>query len=207
MTVKDIFTEIYRDGTWRELAPGCESHSGAGSTLAATENVRAWLPLLLERLHAKVLLDAPCGDCNWMRHVDLPTAYIGVDVVEELIEKNREEYALPGIRFRCLDLLTDELPRADVILCRDCLVHFSYQDVCRAVANFKKSGSEWLVATTYTKRTGNRLVQTGKWSPYCMTLPPFSFPEPVEILNEECRELWPHFSDKCLGLWKIESLP
>jgi hypothetical protein len=45
---------------------------------------------VLHDLGAQSLLDAGCGDFNWMRTVDLPgIKYIGVDVVSDLIERNR----------------------------------------------------------------------------------------------------------------------
>ena len=43
------------------------------------------------------LLDAPCGDFNWMRHVPLGgVSYTGADVVPELIARNRRDYGRDG---------------------------------------------------------------------------------------------------------------
>jgi hypothetical protein len=42
---------------------------------------------------AKTLLDAGCGDFNWMRHVNLKLdQYIGIDVVPELICENQRQF-------------------------------------------------------------------------------------------------------------------
>ena len=46
--------------------------------------------------------------------------------------------------FLRLDLTRDPLPDGDLILCRDCLVHLPFEDVRRAVRNFKRSGARWL---------------------------------------------------------------
>src|SRR4051812_19402296 len=62
-----IFSGIYRNNSWGDP----ESVSGRGSTLARTEVMRKTLPILLANVRAKSLLDAPCGDFNWMQHVDL----------------------------------------------------------------------------------------------------------------------------------------
>ena len=35
---------------------------------------------------------------------------------------------------------------------------------------------------------------------------PFSFPAPITIYNEHCIESEGRYSDKSLGLWKIDSL-
>src|SRR6185295_16640264 len=81
-SLRNIFTDIYLSNFWADA----ESVSGRGSTIARTEVIRTSLPALLESVGAKTLLDAPCGDFNWMRNVDLSgIEYTGVDVVVELI--------------------------------------------------------------------------------------------------------------------------
>src|SRR5713101_3224375 len=72
------FTEIYERHLW-----GCsESVSGVGSTLEGSRSIGNVLPQLLHDLGAQSLIDAGCGDFNWMRTVELPgIKYIGVDVV------------------------------------------------------------------------------------------------------------------------------
>ncbi len=64
---REIFAKAYDTYQWGSQ----ESRSGQGSELAATENLRAYLPELFERLNVRTFLDAPCGDWNWMREVDL----------------------------------------------------------------------------------------------------------------------------------------
>ena len=61
------------------------------------------------------------------------------------------------------DITRDALPRADVILCRDCLVHFSFKDIFAAIDNFKKSQSRYLLATTFIAFSENLDVATGEW--------------------------------------------
>ena len=71
------------------------------------------LPALVKELGVRSLLDAPCGDFNWMRHVDLDgVEYTGGDVVPELVARNRELYGAAGRRFVTLDLTRDPLPPA-----------------------------------------------------------------------------------------------
>ena len=45
--------------------------SGPGSSLVQTATIRRDIPALLASLGIRSFLDAPCGDFNWMRHVDL----------------------------------------------------------------------------------------------------------------------------------------
>ena len=192
-----VFSDIYRRNLWADP----ESVSGRGSTLARTEVIRAALPGLLESVGARSLLDAPCGDFNWMRHVELGgVEYTGADVVPELVGRNRQAYGGPGRTFVVADVRRDRLPRADVILCRDCFIHLSFRDIRAALANFKRSGARFLLATTHADVTKNEDAASGGWRLVNLRLPPFDFPEPRQLLVEDA-EL-----GKCLGLWSLDEL-
>jgi len=52
---------------------------------------------------------------------------LGSDVVKELIDENYRRYAGPAREFVCLAIARDQLPPADLILCRDCLVHLPFE--------------------------------------------------------------------------------
>jgi hypothetical protein len=61
---------------------------GAGSEVGATENVRAYLPELFQRLQVSKFLDAASGDWNWMRRVDLSSVdYVGADIVSGVVAR------------------------------------------------------------------------------------------------------------------------
>lgn len=196
-SLETVFTAAYRYNLVHEP----ETPSGRGSTLARTTAVRGALPGLLDRLGARTLLDAPCGDFHWMRHVPLVQRYIGVDVVAELVERNGRLYGAPGREFRLLDLTADRLPTADVILCRDCLIHLSLADAAAAIRNFRSSGAAFLLATTHTTVRENTDIPSGNWRSLNLLLPPFDFPPPIQVILEDA-EL-----GKCLGLWRPGDLP
>lgn len=199
-----LFSRIYEKRRWGKEG----SASGRGSSLEQTEVVRAALPELLRRLGANSLLDIPCGDFHWMRHVDLGgIQYVGADIVSAMIERNNAEYSAADRRFVVCNILGDVLPRADVILCRDCLVHLSNRDVRAAVANIKRSGATYLVATTYPGHGENRDILTGEWRALNFERPPFCFPAPTEVINERCTEGRGQWADKSLGVWRIADLP
>lgn len=192
-----VFTEVYQKNLWGDP----ESVSGRGSTLARTEVIRLALPGLLAGVGARSLLDAPCGDFNWMCRVDLGgVEYVGADVVPELIERNRRLHAGPGRSFVVADVSRDRLPRADVVLCRDCFIHLSFSDIRAALANFKRSGSDFLLATTHDFVAGNEDIRTGGWRSVNLMLPPFNLPRPRQLIVEDA-EL-----GKCLGLWSLREL-
>ena len=155
-TRQEKFTEVYQKNAWN----GTESVSGTGSDHAQTARLRNILPALLRQLGATSLVDAPCGDMHWMKDIpweQLNIHYTGLDIVAELVEKLSRAY--PGRTFQCLDLVTQVPPRADLIFCRDCLVHLPLAEIQTVIGNFAKSGATWLLTTTFPKTAQNTDVR------------------------------------------------
>ena len=204
LSLKEKFSRVYTDNIFR----GEKSRSGEGSDLVQTEVIRKEIPELLQRLNIKRFIDAPCGDWFWMRHVALPVdSYIGLDIVEALIKKNQRQFGNEQIAFETANLAETPLPKADIIFSRDCLVHLGYADALKILANFKLSGAEYLLTTTFTARTENVDLENGFWRPLNMQLAPFNFPDPISLINEGCTEGNSEFTDKCLGLWRLADIP
>lgn len=198
-----MFGRIFAANGWLEP----ETVSGQGSTLARTAALRDELEALLGALGVGSLLDAGCGDGNWIHVLRVPLErYVGVEVVPELIAANRRFRGGPGREFLCLDLVRDRLPRVDLILSRDCLVHLPNADVRRALRNFRHSGARYLLATTFSDRAANPDVPIGGWRPLNLQAPPFDLPVPLRFLSERCTEDGGAYADKGLGLWEIASL-
>lgn len=159
------------------------------------------LPPLLQDLQATSLLDAACGDFNWMRHTDLRgIQYFGVDVVRALIARNRQLFADERRKFAVSDITRDRLPVTDAILCRDCFIHLSFRNIAAALSNFKKTGATHLLCTTHNTIIANTDCTDGSWRNLNLRLPPFNFPPPVRLIVED-EEL-----GKCLGVWRLEEL-
>lgn len=198
----ETFTAIYQTNAWQNA----ESRSGPGSTVARCEPVVRALAELIREFAVGTLLDAPCGDFNWMKDIPLPgTAYLGVDVVPEMIERNLRLYGAPGRAFRCLDITRGPLPRVDMIFCRDCLVHLCHVDALKALTVFKRSGSRYLATTTFPAQEANEDVATGGWRPLNLEKAPFFLPPPVRLVSDGCPI--PEYTDKALGVWCLEHLP
>jgi hypothetical protein len=196
-SLEKAFSEIYRTNTWQHH----ESVSGRGSTLERTTIIRTQLPWLLQELQAERLLDAACGDFNWMQHTDLgATAYVGVDVVPELVRRNSSLYETPRRSFKVMDITTDSLPAVDVILCRDCLIHLSFKRILETIHNFKRSSATYLLCTTHTGVLKNTDCPDAGWRSLNLQLPPFNFPPPLKQIVED------EESGKSLGVWRLEDL-
>ena len=204
LPLEQRFARIFTTNLW---AAG--SRSGLGSELTATAGVREQLPRLLEAIGATSLLDLPCGDFGWLSTVPLDLDYTGGDIVAALVASNEERFGGPGSRrrFLRLDLTADPLPRADVVLCRDCLVHLSFDHIRQAFENLRRSGSTWLLTTTFLDHHENVDIDSGDWRILSLTRPPFNLPTPEGVLVEGCLESEGAYADKALGLWRIADLP
>jgi hypothetical protein len=197
---EQIFTHYYEVNQWKDP----ESVSGVGSTLASTHNIRRELPALIERLGIETLLDAPCGDFNWFRAIPRPGCfrYIGGDIVKPLVASNAAAYGDDRTRFIVLDIVNDALPTADVWMCRDCLIHLSYDDIRSAIARFLDSDIEYLLTTVHVECDRNRDIPTGDFRLLNLELEPFRFPAPILYLDDSADGL----PERAMGLWKRDTL-
>jgi hypothetical protein len=200
--MQKIFTHISRVNLWESS----ESVSGRGSELATTQVIRTQLPELFQEFNINSILDAPCGDFNWMRQLDRSSIrYTGIDVVAEIIDRNQQQYGDDLTQFLVGDITSSELPTAEAIFCRDCWVHLSLWDISRALDRFKLSGSKYLFSTTYPETTINRDTATGSWRALNLCLPPFNFPQPLKLIADPSDDTGAN-PDKSLAIWRLEDL-
>lgn len=199
--MKDVFTKIYDDNWWNNQ----ESVSWSGSTNEQTKKIIKELPNLFSEFKIYSMLDLPCWDFNRMYYVPFrDVEYIGADIVDDLIKKNRDKY--PSKKFIVLDLATSILPRVDLIFVRDCLVHLCLADVIKALRNICESGSKYLLVTTFPEHKEYIEIPTGSWRTLNFQQPPFNFPKPIAIINEWCTEANGMYTDKSLWLWEISTI-
>jgi SAM-dependent methyltransferase len=197
-----IFQQIYLNNVWR-----CdETRSGPGSTLSSTTLLRQNLVEVLTKLNVKTIVDAPCGDINWMQHLDYEfDQYIGIDIVPELIEKLRDTNIIKNSSFQVNNIITDILPQADVIFCRDCLIHLPFDKIKKAITNISKAGFKYIITTTFPRQI-NIDCTTGSWRPLNFGADPFNWPAPNYLINEQPENSNWQFADKSMGVWDIKKL-
>jgi hypothetical protein len=189
--LKEEFCEIYETNRWSSS----ESRSGKGSELAQTKTIVNKIPALIKTLGIESMLDIPCGDFNYMKEIDLACDYIGADIVEPLIAQNRIKYK--DIDFRCLNVISDTLPPADLVLVRDCFVHLSNHDISLAIANIKRSGAKYLLVTSFPNTQVNSDLNRPGWRKLNMSAEPFNLHAAVTINENFFKD---HNSDKSLIL-------
>ena len=188
-SIKDKFSYIYSSHYW----PSKESVSGPGSELDNTENIRKELAKLINQYKIKKFLDVPCGDFNWIQHlINKDIQYVGGDIVTELIRLNKKKFTNSNVEFIEINLVDDALPQADLMLCRDCLIHLSNNNIRKFLNNFIYSEINYLLVTSYETNLDrknieyNQEIKDGDFRPTFLMEEPFNLPVPIiKILDKD----------------------
>lgn len=184
-----------------------ESASGEGSTSSETAEMKKSLYEIFNSLSIKSVVDAGCGDFGWLGSMSLQMKYDGFDIIPRSIKKLKNTFKENArINFHLDDFIEADLPKSDLILCRDCLVHFSFYDIKKALLNFKNSGSKYLLATNFSDSKLNEDIITGDWRTLNFELNPFNFPWPENVIVEGCMQNDGLYKDKSLALWDLSKI-
>lgn len=198
----EIFRIYYRQNNWGSS----ESVSGTGSEIEMTKHIRSELPKIIDQFEIKSILDIPCGDYNWMQHCSLQVEqYIGADIVKELVQLNHDRFNSDKTTFQVLDLRLDELPSVDLIFVRDLFIHLSYEDIVSCLQNIRRSGSKFLMTTTFPSCKKNYDIKSGGFRKINLSISPFNFPNPLYNLSDINSE-GSKFNDKSMSIWMIKDI-
>ncbi|MGJ8715152.1 MAG: class I SAM-dependent methyltransferase [Maribacter stanieri] len=131
---KDAMQQVYEKNLWGSSTS--DFYSGDGSH--RSEIVAPYVEALVKFLNAfespVSVCDLGCGDFNVGKELVMYTKnYIAVDIVPELIERNKQAFELGNLEFQCLDIAVDELPIADCAIVRQVLQHISNAEVKKVI--------------------------------------------------------------------------
>ncbi len=187
-SIKDKFSYIYSEHYW----PSKESVSGPGSELENTKNIRMEIKKLIKHYKIKKFLDIPCGDFNWMQNIlSKDIKYIGGDIVTELVTQNKNKFTNSNLKFIEINLIDDILPQADLMLCRDCLIHLSNDNINKFFKNFINSEINYLLVTSYESSLDskdidhNLEINDGDFRPTFLMKEPFNLPDPIIKISDK----------------------
>ena len=209
-SIEDRFTKIFKLNYWGNN----ESVSGGGSSLASTKNITHKLPQLINQFKVTSILDAPCGDFYWMAHVmkNLKIKYLGGDIVTKIINENNNKYRSDIINFRKINIISDKLPDSDLMICRDCLFHFSYEDIFKFFENFINSNIRILLTTSHSNDYSNdkflfknKNILTGDYRKIDLFSEPFNFKKNYLLSIEDKDESYV-FNHKFLYLFSRKQI-
>jgi len=144
---KDAMKQIYEMRLWGGAA---DYYSGEGShhpTLVApyVEAVSSFLATFERPI---TVCDLGCGDFNVGKElVQYTKKYIAVDIVQELVARNKEKFKAENLVFQCLDIAENDLPIADCAIVRQVLQHLSNAEIQRIASKF--SNYSYVIVTEH----------------------------------------------------------
>jgi SAM-dependent methyltransferase len=135
--LEEIFTKVYEKKIWGQSSDGFGS-SGSGSVPEASKEYVAFVNDFIKKNNVKSVLDIGCGDGVITGLLDLSEDihYIGIDLVEGLLEKNRIKF--PRYSFIKMNAINDQLPQVDLVLCKDVLQHLGNHHILNILENVKE---------------------------------------------------------------------
>jgi glycosyltransferase involved in cell wall biosynthesis len=167
------FSAIYRNNAWGY-------GSGVGSLPDNNVEYMELVQSFLEQGRVQSVVDFGCGDWQFSRFMDWKGAtYVGFDLVPDLIEANRKAFGRPGVSFEIFNNL-DDLPDADVLLCKDVFQHLPNDTIREYLAAFKRKARFLLITNDDQPDDGlNSNIRAGEWRPVRLDYPPFAERAPI----------------------------
>jgi SAM-dependent methyltransferase len=180
----DVFKNIIEQGKWQLnggslCGPGSDIENARGAFTAVMQCLRMFKP--------QTILDLACGDGNWIHHFitnDVFIHYHGIDYVDANLATFRKLIGNKTATLQQGDISTIDLPKADMVILRDTLIHMPYEHGTRIIENIKRSGSTFLLTTTYPNAQKNfEIKMDGDWYPININLPPYNL-QPMMIFYD-----------------------
>jgi hypothetical protein len=135
---QEVFSKIYRNAEWGKNAKG-EGFSGSGSLLENAKPYMTYLEDFLTAHQIQSVVDLGCGDWEFSKCLNWKNIYyLGLDVVQKVIQKNVEQFSKQNIVFSCIEGASAQLPAADLLICKDVLQHLPHRDIENLSHQFSK---------------------------------------------------------------------
>ncbi len=162
-SVAQTFGEIYETNAWGGEKGEFYSGDGSGESYADiyAEAVRKFI----SDNKIKRVVDLGCGDFRVASKFAADDFYYtGCDIVPSLVRHLNENYKSETVKFRCVNIVEDELPDGDLCLIRQVLQHLSNAEIKRVLENARKF--KFLIVTEHypkpqTKFTPNLDIPHG----------------------------------------------
>lgn len=127
---KDVMNQIYEMHLWGGKTLDFYSGIGSHDPKIINPYLDTLITFLKAHNNALTICDLGCGDFNIGKHLTQYTkTYIAIDIVENLIYRNKNLYKAENLEFYCLDISKDELPSGDCIILRQVLQHLSNKEI------------------------------------------------------------------------------
>jgi hypothetical protein len=136
-----------------------------------------------------------------MQHLTVVKDYIGLDVVDTVIKRNITQFERPGRAFVLADATVDELPEADIVLCREILFHLSFDDMRKLLLNILSKDRRYFIATSDRQTLFNSDIPTGDYRLLNLEARPLRFPPPIRLIEDSAVS-----PRRIVGVWDMDHL-
>jgi hypothetical protein len=166
------FRQIYASDLWT-------LGSGPGSLPVVNRPFIAFLETFIRENRIANIVDFGCGDWQYMSHVDLGGAnYLGLDVVNQILVENTQRYGRPNVRFAPTPADLSNLPKGDLIIFKDVLVHLPNDYVAKVLGEARRKYRFLIAVNNVSSEPDayNSDIKFGGFRPVDIALSPFSIP-------------------------------
>ena len=188
---KIVFNSIYKSNHWNKSKKfnSNQSYSGPGSVANSiqTNNLITELQKFFKENDIKNILDAPCGDCAWIKKIFISDIkYTGIDIVEDLIIQNKITFnSYSNIEFYCKDLIEyNDFDNYDFILMRDFFIHLPISMIEKILKNLQNSNCKYFAFNNYENESINKEISTGQHRKINFLKDPFNLNVPYHKIQE-----------------------
>jgi 2-polyprenyl-3-methyl-5-hydroxy-6-metoxy-1,4-benzoquinol methylase len=122
------------------------------------------------------VVDLGCGDWPFSRMMDWNgVEYLGLDLVESVIARNRQEYTTANIHFQVISGDLGDLPAADLLIAKDVLQHWANASVASFLPVLRRYRFSLITNCVNPKgATLNEVIIVGDFRFLDLRLPPFN---------------------------------
>lgn len=172
-----VFSNIYANATWGRNEEGL-GFSGDGSTVQNAAYYMNFLQNFIKANGIRSVVDVGCGDWSFSQHMNWNgIRYFGYDAAAQVIERNQSKFATPTITFVQGDASRLDLPKADLLICKDVLQHLPNEEIALFLTQLHKF-KHCLITNDVdlTLSSDNRQISMGDYRTIDLTKPPFNIP-------------------------------
>jgi len=172
---KTTFSDIYKNQVWNDKDPSVPL-SGPGSSLSSTVDISKGLHKFIYEKNCKSVLDLGCGDLTWIKNTkffnDSKIKYIGVDIVEMLINKHIEQHHYNS--FICTDIINYiHTEHSSLVIIRNVIFHLKLVDIVR-LFNTIKDSFNYIAITSCNNTVNNDNLNKWHFAERNLQIPPFN---------------------------------
>ncbi|MDW5288335.1 class I SAM-dependent methyltransferase [Formosa sp. PL04] len=127
---KAAMEQVYNLNLWGQNKSDFYSGNGSHQPELVNPYIEVVTSFLNTFTSPLVVCDLGCGDFNIGKNLmPFTKKYIAVDIVTDLITRNKDIFKNDNLEFYCLDLAKDDLPAGDCAILRQVLQHISNVEI------------------------------------------------------------------------------